>query len=406
MLELLNDYNTWCKFLDYKLSHKLMSKREETYFREYIQNRKYEDTVKGILDGSYVFSYPQRNEINKLGTSKKRVVYTFSENENMILKLLAYLLHKYDDKLCDNCYAFRCNIGAREAFLDMLKYPDINDLWCFKSDITNYFNSIDVTVLESVMRDVIDDEQVLKFILTLLKDDRSESNGNIIHEQKGVMAGTPISPFLANLYLMEMDKYFAEKNVRYARYSDDIIIFDNKDKLDEHISDYRKFLNRYHLVTNPAKEVLVKPNEAWTFLGFSYSKGKIDISDAAAKKLIGKIRRASHSLRRWMIKKDVDSLRTLKAFNRKFNRKFYTSLSGRELCWSRWYFPIINCTDTLSYIDRYMQECQRFIVTGKHNKLNYEKVPYSTLKECGYKPLVTEYYTKSCYKAQNNEVKI
>ena len=48
---------------------------------------------------------------------------------------------------------------------------------------------------------------------------------------------------------------------------------------------------------------------------------------------------------------------------------------------------------TLHYIDGYMQQWQRYIVTGKHNKANYKKVPYSMLTACGYRPLVSAYYS-------------
>ena len=41
------------------------------------------------------------------------------------------------------------------------------------------------------------------------------------------MAGTPISTFLANLHLAHMDHYFADAGILYARYSDDIILFDD-----------------------------------------------------------------------------------------------------------------------------------------------------------------------------------
>ncbi|MBR0531550.1 MAG: group II intron reverse transcriptase/maturase, partial [Bacteroidales bacterium] len=41
---------------------------------------------------------------------------------------------------------------------------------------------------------------------------------------RGVMAGTPTAPFLANVYLMEVDHHFEGEGVIYARYSDDIII--------------------------------------------------------------------------------------------------------------------------------------------------------------------------------------
>jgi len=39
-----------------------------------------------------------------------------------------------------------------------------------------------------------------------------------------------------------------------------------------------------------------------------------------------------------------------------------------------------------------MQEEQRYLVTGVHNKRNFEKVPYEFLKKCNYKSLVNEYH--------------
>ena len=48
-----------------------------------------------------------------------------------------------------------------------------------------------------------------------------------------------------------------------------------------------------------------------------------------------------------------------------------------------------------------MQEQQRYIVTGKHNKRNYELVPYQTLKECNYKSLVNEYYNQLLLNVEN-----
>ena len=95
-----------------------------------------------------------------------------------------------------------------------------------------------------------------------------------------------------------------------------------------------------------------------------------------------------------MLKKEVSTERTLQAFNRKFNRKFYNTEAGKELCWCRWYFPVINTARSLHLIDRYMQEWQRYIVTGKHNKANYRKVPYVMLTENGYRPLVSAYYNR------------
>ena len=71
--------------------------------------------------------------------------------------------------------------------------------------------------------DRIDDKVLCRFLEAHLNKKEVEYNGEIIEEEKGVMAGTPISPFLANLYLTDLDETF--KGDLYARYADDIIFF-------------------------------------------------------------------------------------------------------------------------------------------------------------------------------------
>ena len=395
VLEKLLCHDTWREFLKYKTSGRLLSSAEEKKLSEYIENRRYLPVAEQVASGGFRFSVPEKKELNKQGTTKKRVIYCFPEDENILLKMIAYMLYRYDCVIPDNCFSFRRDTGARDAFIGMTKQPEINGLWGFKADISNYFNSIDVSMLVPVLREVIcDDDGLLQLMIDLLSDDRAIWQGEVIREKRGVMAGTPTSPFFANIYLREMDEFFAERNVLYARYSDDIIIFGGRDETEESIRTYRGFLEKYGLVSNPSKEQRFAPGESWSFLGFEYRNGTVDISRAASGKLLDKIRRGAKSVRRWMLKKGASPERALTAFNRRFNRKFYDTASGRELCWCRWYFPMINTDATLRYIDRYMQDWQRYIVTGKHNKANYRKVPYSVLKDCGYRPLVAEYYRR------------
>lgn len=394
MLEQLCDHALWQEFLQYKVQNALLGPAEEKALREFVQAKRYLSVAQQVAEGRFRFSVPEKKELNKLGSQKKRVVYCFPEEENMLLKMLCWLLYRYDGAVSPNCYSFRQNTGARKAFLHMANAEGIGTLYGFKADISNYFNSIDVSLLLPVLKQVIDDDPPLLQLLTeLLCDDRALWQGEVLHEPRGVMAGTPTSPFFANLYLREMDEYFASRGVLYARYSDDILIFAEKDELERCIAAYRAFLEKYRLSANPAKEQRFAPGEAWSFLGFCCHEGVIDISDVAVRKLMDKIRRAARSLRRWMVKKDASPERALRAFNRKFNRKFYNTEAGRELCWCRWYFPIINTPQTLHFIDGYMQQWQRYIVTGKHNKANYKKVPYSMLTACGYRPLVSAYYS-------------
>lgn len=402
MVSELLSHELWLEYLEYKTQKQLLSRGEEAFLRDYIENKRYLPTAEKVVAGTFHFSVPEKRELNKIGSSKKRTVYCFSDDENMLLKMLSYLLYRYDGALSENLYSFRKESGARKAFMKIKNAHDGGKWYGFKADISNYFNSIDVSVLLPIVRNVItDDDALVKILTDLISGDEATWQGEVIHESRGVMAGTPTSPFLANLYLKEMDAYFEKENVLYARYSDDILIFsDDEEKLGACIDAFRAFLKKYHLTSNPSKEQYFAPGEKWNFLGFEYDNGVTDISGIAAKKLLDKIRRAAKSIRRWMLKKNVSSERALKAFNRKFNRKFYNAEIGKELCWCRWYFPVINTAKSLKYLDRYMQDWQRYIVTGKHNKTNYKKVPYETLKKCGYRPLTPEYYKR---KAANKE---
>ena len=114
------------------------------------------------------------------------------------------------------------------------------------------------------------------------------------------MAGTPTSPFLANVYLKEVDHYFHNIDVTYARYSDDIILFASDfETLEKHKKTLFQFLEKYHLSVNPDKERVYSPDEAYEFLGFKCHSQDIDISEATKRKMKGKIKRQANAILRW-----------------------------------------------------------------------------------------------------------
>ena len=111
--------------------------------------------------------------------------------------------------------------------------------------------------------------------------------------------------FFSNLYLTELDKEFEKRDdVIYCRYSDDIIVF-AKEK--ERLEDAKKIIFAHiddkGLAVNREKEVTTLPGEEWSFLGFSYKDGVIDISHISKEKLKGKMRRKARALIRWKKRK-------------------------------------------------------------------------------------------------------
>ena len=191
--------------------------------------------------------------------------------------------------------------------------------------------------------------------------------------------------------MQEIDEYFLQENIVYVRYSDDILFFAEKEKIAFYKQKLEQMIAYHQLSLNPEKICMIQPGDKWEFLGFSYENGKIDISSIAKDKIKGKIKRLSRKLRRWMLRKNATCDRAISAVIRKMNRKFYQLDNKTELTWQLWYFPVINTADGLHEIDLYMQDCLRYIKTGKYQKKNYN-LRYAKLKELGYRPLKSEYY--------------
>ncbi|MBR5058892.1 MAG: hypothetical protein IKX04_10050, partial [Clostridiales bacterium] len=261
----MEQQDTWEEFLSYKLSNRYLSKKEKEQFTSFVSEKRYKDVASSVR-GNGGLSLPARREINKSGTSKKRIVFTFSDDENMYLKALGYLLYRYDDKLSPRCYSFRRTISARDAIFDILSQEDRDSLYCFKADISNYFNSIPEEKLADVLSDLIDDDpKLLAFLKNLLFCGKSTlPDGSVSTEQRGAMAGIPISPFFANVYLLSMDRYFESIGASYFRYSDDILIFaKTREELDARIADFYSHIEAKELSVNPKKVSISVPGDPW-----------------------------------------------------------------------------------------------------------------------------------------------
>lgn len=395
ILYALGSKEVWTEFLEYKMSHGHLSKKDETSLTALIAAQSYLPIAEQICRGEG-FAPPRKSVISKKSSGKKRIVYTYGEKENWVLKQLTWQLQrKYDHLFADNLYSFRPGKSARDAIRRLVSTPDLCKMWCYKVDISNYFNSIPVKRLIPMLQAVLEEEpEIFRFLESLLTSPLVNDHGVLAPEEKGIMAGTPISTFLANLYLAHMDHDFAKRGILYARYSDDIIVFaSNEAQREQYAREILHFLAEAGLSVNPEKEARGAPGEKWTFLGICYQDGKVDVAPASVEKLKDKMRRKTRALARWQVRKGATGVQTAKAFVRVFNRKLFENTVANELTWVRWYFPLINTSESLKIIDQYSQSCIRYLATGTHTKAQYS-FRYQQIKELGYISLVNRYYSQ------------
>ena len=392
MIDMLSDSAVWEDFYGYKCSL-ACPKSFTAVLRRFIDEKRY-IPVCSAINGGEMFALPKKSVISKMSSAKKRVVYTYPEDENTVLKLLTYLmLRRYDALFADGLFSFRPGRTAKDAVRRLVRTKGISKKYSYKVDISNYFNSVPVDLLLPQLKSTFaDDERLYGFLSGLLLEPRVIENGQIHKESKGIMAGTPLSAFLANLFLSELDHHFQDLGVIYERYSDDIILFaDTKDECEAYAGTVKDFLAEHRLSVNPDKESFSSPEDGFVFLGFSVCANKIDIAPATVRKLKGKMRRKRDALARWKKRNEADGERAARAFIRMFNRKLLENAGDNELTWSSWFFSVITTDESLHAIDLYAQECIRFLVCGKHTKARYN-VKYEDLKKLGYRSLVHEYY--------------
>ena len=392
ILSLLTQQESWEEFLAYRLMKGRFNWHEFDEADAFVEREDYLPLAKKIAAGEGL-GIPTKKLVNKMGSGKKRVVYSFAPDEMLLLKLIAFLLYQYDELFAPNCYAFRRGLKAHDAVFTINKAIRGQKMWAYKLDIHDYFNSISIPILLPILKETLaDDLPLYRFFEKMLTNPNVLINKVVTEERHGVMAGTPTAPFLADLYLKELDWHFHNNGIIYARYSDDIILFATDfETLQQHKATLLQFLEKYQLEVNPSKEKVYSPDEAYEFLGFKCHGHDIDISEATKRKMKGKIKRQAQALLRWKNMNGMDADKAMKALINHFNRKFFESEDSETLTWSWWFFHVINQTDGLKEIDHYLQDNIRFLSSGKHNKTNY-RVNYEKLKSLGYKSLVNEYY--------------
>lgn len=371
-------------------------KEKLSIYRQILEDESYREIAREVLSKNYKFQMPLRLVVNKLQTGKKKTVYLFGYQDDFLLKVINKILTEtYQHLISPACHSFQRGKGAKTAFRMLLADPEIDKKHFLKTDIHNFFNSVNIEDFISILPDEIKADGLLFGLLEqiLVPKYVRLSDGSVISEDKGLMAGCPLSPFLSNIYLNSLDQYFARKNVTYTRYSDDIVIFDHKDKIENHFSFIKKYLSDKGLCLNQDKTFIGEPGKEAVFLGFSYKMGTIDLSPVSVEKMKGKIKRLSRSYNRRLKRGKMSETGILEHFIGRINRKLY-GINAREndLCWAHWFFPVINTVESIEFLDKYIQDRLRYSVTGKYNRANYRKVPYSRLVQCGYIPLIKTFW--------------
>ena len=383
VLDSLNDKEKWISFLSFLEDRKQFKTKEINAIKDIIYSNSFKEMNLQWLFNLIDATTLEYCEIPKHNSNKNRIVFKTTGILDILLKFITFLLRDYDNLFSESLYSYRNTVSVKKAIYKLNDFVLTNNYQIFKFDISSYFLSMNKEILISKIEKLfMCDKEFVNFNIKLLN---MKNNKNI---KSGGLPGLAISSFYAKIYLNDLDLLLSKKYSLYIRYSDDILIC-NKSEID--IKEITDCLKSLKLELNTEKTEIIKDNSNFDYLGFTFKNKQIDLSELAFKKIKHKIKRSSNKIKYKISHNDFDKDNGLKYFIDIYNKKFFSSSFG-EICWALWYFPIITTDKTLKMIDAYFQNECRSIITGKYNKMNIKKVPYSFLKEKGYRTLVNEYY--------------
>ena len=167
-------------------------------------------------------------------------------------------------------FAYRKGRSWLDALNQGGAYRDSGRRVVARSDVRNFFDTIDHDLLREVVTRVLGDVAVVELLLGWASAPRM--TGNTLRQRVvGIPQGAPISPALANLYLRGFDVEVHGRYGQLVRYADDIAVF-CRDETDAFVAQAHvsTVLTRQRLETNAAKTYVSSFDRGFSMLGWVF----------------------------------------------------------------------------------------------------------------------------------------
>ena len=234
--------------------------------------------------GGYVEFYVTEPKLRKIEKSRyiDRIVHTWLVNNFLIKGFVTQFIPT----------SFACLKGKgvhRAAFCvqDYMKKAKLkwNDYYILKTDVAQYFNSIDKQILINILKRKIKDDKLIWLINEILYAQKRD---------KGIEIGNYTSQIFANIYLNEVDQYIKKelKVKYYVRYLDDsILIVQTKEEAKKLLKLIQKFLKEELELELNDKTQIFKGKQGVNFCGYKIYEYRMKIRDGGKRKLKLKVKK-------------------------------------------------------------------------------------------------------------------
>jgi RNA-directed DNA polymerase len=252
-----------------------------------------------LLSGEYEPQPVRRVEIAKPGSPETRKLGIPCVLDRLIQQAVLQVLQpRWDATFSESSYGFRPGRSAHQAVAQAQTYLQQGYAYVVDIDLEKFFDQVCHDRLMSELAGRIADKRVLKLIRTYLRAGILE-NGLVTVPTAGTPQGGPLSPFLSNCVLDELDKEMERRGHRFVRYADDSNIYVKSERAGRRVMEsVSHFITqRLKLRVNAAKSAVDKPQQR-TFLGFTFTGGKNPARRKLAPKAVARFKAQVRELTR------------------------------------------------------------------------------------------------------------
>ena len=248
---------------------KMTVQEVEEWFNQYK-----EDLISKILNKQYKPMPVKRVYIPK-PNGKQRPLGIPTVVDRVIQQAMLQVLNEiYEPVFSEHSYGFRPNRSAHMAMEEVLSYLNDGYEWIIDLDIEKFFDTVNHDKLISILRERVNDSKTLHLIRAYLQAGILDK-GLVSSSTIGTPQGGPISVILSNIYLDKFDKELESRNLRFARYADDCIIFVKSEMSANRVmKSVTSWLERKLFLKVSAKKTKVVRPTKGQFLGFTFYKAK------------------------------------------------------------------------------------------------------------------------------------
>jgi len=195
--------------------------------------------------------------------------------DRFIQQAVMQVLQQYWDRtFSEHSYGFRPGRSAHQVIAQAQQYVEQGYLWVVDLDLEKFFDRVNHDKLMGRLAQRISDKRVLKLIRAFLNAGVME-NGLVSATREGTPQGGPLSPFLSNVVLDDLDRELERRSHRFVRYADDCNIYVRSERAGHRVMESIScFITRkLKLQVNQSKSEVGRPREC-KFLGFRLVGGK------------------------------------------------------------------------------------------------------------------------------------